>query len=492
MSELLADIRSIGELRERIPEVEARLKVFIDYLISSEQMFLNVLADAQAGVAPRPPASDIEGDLEFGLYLYWLSHPVDYFEADLSQSPAHVTATMALRHFTPTSLVGTNDFEWFQQSAYDDGIVAADGTLWTLGKYAQLDMYWLTAGINYAINLLDPDSIAHPYPGPNQAYNSTIGDGQEHLSIAIIGDWGTGPYGQEFGGQGPAVAVMNAVRNLSPDCTVHLGDVYYCGTNADRHPINEEQDNLLAPWNSGLTAPGRNFTINSNHEMYGAAKGLIDVALSSTTPFAHQNKTPYFALHFGAWVVIGLDSAYFDPSSLYMKGALGNADNTQQKQFVQSLGDLTDKKVLVMTHHNPMSYDGKTITPNKAAGARLWDAMIDLLGKQPDVWYWGHLHLGVAYNADSVLGAKGTMCRCVGHSAIPFGNAHGMDTQNVDYYAHTELSQGSKQVQNGFVMLRLDVNGSFSEIFYEVTSNGDCVEGWQSPTGALQKKSPQT
>jgi len=481
MSDLLAAIHSIGELRERIPDAEARLKGFIDYLKSSEQMLLDVIADVQADLAPRHHAPDVDGDLEFGLYLYWLSHPVDYFEADLNQSPAHVTAAMTLRHFAPTSLVRDDHFEWFQQTAYDVGIVAADGTLWTLGKYAQLDMYWLTAGISYAINLLDPGSIAHPYPGSDQAYNAPIGAGQERLSIAIVGDWGTGPYGQEFGGQGPAVAVMNAVKNLSPDCVVHLGDVYYCGTNANRYPANEEQDNLIASWDSGLTAPGRNFTINSNHEMYGAAKGLIDVALSGSTPFAHQNKAPYFALCFGAWVVIGLDSAYFDPSNLYMKGALGNADNTQQKQFVQGLGDLTAKKVLVMTHHNPMSYDGSTITSNKAAGVDLWDGMVELLGRQPDVWYWGHLHLGVAYNANSVLGAKGAVCRCIGHSAIPFGNAHGMNANNVDYYAHTELSQGAKQVQNGFAVLELDADGGFSEVFYEITSNGDRVVGWQSP-----------
>ncbi|MBL4615063.1 MAG: metallophosphoesterase [Magnetovibrio sp.] len=476
MSKLLASMSSIDELLERIPDTQQRLYDLNQYLVTSEQMLTNLMAEFVEGISPITVSHDAEGSLEFGAFLHWLNHSNQDLITSTNQDPAAAITYQALMHFAPTSIISPAHLSQFISLQH----VSKDGTLWAFEKYAQLDGGWLTAGVNYAINLLDPESIYHPYPTPDQAYKHDIGTGNESLSLAIIGDWGTGAYGNDFGGQGPAIAVMNAVRALKPDYAVHLGDVYYSGSD-ERLPQHEEQNFLVDQWNTGLTAGGTNFTINSNHEMYGAAQGLIGVALAPTTPFAHQNKTPYFALNFGQWVIIGLDSAYFDPSTLYMDGALGNSTNTQQQEFVQSLGDLSQKKVLVMTHHNPMSFDGKTISSNKKAGIGLWDGMTELLGKQPDAWYWGHLHLGVAYNENSILGATGTTCRCVGHGAIPYGNAYGMDTNNVDYYAHTPLKDGSKQVQNSFAMLTLNVDGTLSETFYEVTEVGGYTKAWESP-----------
>lgn len=482
MSKLLASIHTIEELLEKIPDAAERLEGFLRYLQASEALVRALFAEVRAGKTPSVPAPDAEGELEFGLFLYWLRLADDELEKVIPLGHELAIGLTALRHFAPASGMTDDELKLIQPGgeAYEIGIVAADGTLWTFGKFAQLDVGWLTAGINYVINLLDPASIHHPYPEPDRAYRGPLGGEKESIDIAIIGDWGCGPYGEEFGGHGPAVAVMKGVKGLKPDCVIHLGDVYYCGTD-ERLPPREEQQRLLDPWDSGATAPGTNFTINSNHEMYGAAGGLIDVALAEGTPFAAQNGTPYFALEYGQWLLIGLDSAYFDPSHLYMKGALGDDKNTQQKRFVQSLGDLSGRKVMVMTHHNPMSFDGDSIVQNKQAGIALWDAMKALLGRAPDVWYWGHLHLGNVYNANSVLGKSGTLCRCVGHSAIPFGNAHGMNTANVDYYAHTPLAGKSKQVQNGFAMVTLGRDGRvIRERFYEVNGEGACMEAWSS------------
>lgn len=480
MSKILSSIRSIEDLIERVPDIEGRLSELYKYLQTSEQVMMEFMTDVMTGKDPRPISPDVDGELEFGLFLHWLNNPIEAFEAEIQSMPLQSNALMMLRHFAPQSQISTDIFSAFQISAYDIGYVAADGTLWTFGKYAQLDVMWLSALLNYGINWVFPDTIYNPYPPAKLAYNKPIGTGKDSISIAIIGDWGTGAYGKEFGGQGPAIAVMNAVRDLNPDYAIHLGDVYYCGTDASRHPRNEEQDNFLNPWKTGISAEETNFTLNSNHEMYGAAKGLIEVALTKNSPFAHQNTAPYFALDYGNWIIIGLDSAYFDPSHLYMQGAVGGPE---QEAFVNGLGLVSgpnkDKKIMVMTHHNPMSYDGQTITPNKKAGINLLDGMKALLGKQPDLWYWGHLHLGVAYNSASALGKLGIKSRCIGHGAIPFGNASGMIAGNVDYFANTPLQPtGTKQVQNGFAVLTLQKDGKISEVFYEVTNTGACVQKW--------------
>jgi len=468
MSESLPSLSSVDDLLSHVPDAEQRLADMFKYLQASERLMQTLINEAKNGKTLSAPPHDAEGGLEFGLMLHWLHHPNEEHKSKLSALNTSDAAVMsAVRQFAPPSVLTPSQVEEFVKTATDIGWVNPEGILWALGWYTQLDPLWVLVILNYAINVLFPFAIYQPFPSANQAYKGTGNTGSK---IAIIGDWGTGAYGDKFGGSGPAMAVIEAVKQLKPDYVMHLGDVYYCGTNNRPWP-NEIRNNFLTPWEEGVFRKERSFTINANHEMYGGGHGLMKVALGEGTPFAHQNHAPYFALEFPGVVMIGLDSAYFDPSMFYSLGALGNADNTQQKEFIKSLGNISGKKVMVMTHHNPMSFDGEHIVQNTAAGQSLWDGMVELLGRQPDVWYWGHLHLGVAYNAKSALGAKGVACRCIGHSAIPFGDAYGINTDMVDYYAHTPITPGSIHAQNGFAMLTMG-NGMITEEFYEVTNTG--------------------
>ena len=462
-------MESFEQLLLTIPDTRERLSSLFRYLLASEAQLMRQINAVNSGAQLPAPSAEEEGDLEFGLILYWLRHPDEQHVDAVLANPAFSFATQALVNFAPQSSITEDMLSFLSGIDYNTGFVAADGTLYTPGKYAQLDLRWFFAAVNYVINLLDPDSIYQPFP--MAPYHTTIPTEKKSITIAILGDWGTGPYDDEYAGQGPAVAVMNAIRNLKPDYVVHLGDVYYCGTDA-RHPVHEELDNFLTQWNTGTDAKTC-FTLNSNHEMYGAAQGLIGIALNHGTPFEHQNRTTYFGLEFGAWVILGLDSAYFDPSILYMKGALGDAGNTQQRDFIsKTFGNLKDKKVFLMTHHNAIKYDGSATTP-------MWDSMLTTLGgNQPYAWYWGHLHLGAAYNA---IPGSTTLGRCVGHSAIPFGNPSGLNSTIAGYYAHTPLNIGTRQMQNGFATVTLGADGSYSEAFYEVDAQGRYSKPWSNP-----------
>jgi len=55
----------------------------------------------------------------------------------------------------------------------------------------------------------------------------------------------------------------------SCDYIVHLGDVYYAGTEL-APPPGEEMQHFLQMWPA--MPPGRSFTLNSNREMYGGAE----------------------------------------------------------------------------------------------------------------------------------------------------------------------------------------------------------------------------
>ncbi|MEG3618129.1 metallophosphoesterase [Magnetovibrio sp. PR-2] len=479
MSELISKFDNAKQLLAGVPEAKDNIQTVLEYLKACETELINTFNHLEANDgSPEGLQLGDEIELEFGAFLYHLFNPAAEHKALLAGEHVFgVVSDAVLSVAEDLGIAPALTQDLLDKMMASKWLVLPGGEILSITKYNQLDPMWTITGIYYVINTIDPKLYYGPYPEPQDAYVGTVDASQETLNMAVIGDWGTGVYGDFYDNQGPAVAVMNAVRDLGPDMAVHLGDVYYAGTD-DRLPLHEEKRFLLDQWKTGLTAAGTNFAINSNHEMYGAVQGLMGVALAPDTVFGHQNRAPYFAVNYGKWVIIGLDSARFDPSTFYMQGALGDAENTQQKRFVASLGDLSDKKVLVMTHHNPIDYKGETLVQNKKAGQPLWDGMKEVIGRTPDVWYWGHLHLGVAYNSKTVVGSDGTLCRCVGHSAIPYANAYGINTNNVDYYAHTSLADGTNQVQNGFAMLSLHADGTFDETFYECTNEGGRTAAW--------------
>ncbi|HZE64536.1 MAG TPA: hypothetical protein VE056_11680, partial [Pyrinomonadaceae bacterium] len=110
--------------------------------------------------------------------------------------------------------------------------------------------------------------------------------------------------------------------------------------------------------------------------------------------------------------------------------------------------------------HNALSYDGLT------EDTTYWNQVTSALNGDPAAWYWGHVHDGVAYKSPTVTQRK-TLARCVGHGAVPYGEAFGCASSNqVDYYAHTP-APNPPRVYNGFVLLTIAANGVITEEFYE-------------------------
>lgn len=236
-------------------------------------------------------------------------------------------------------------------------------------------------------------------------------------------------------------------------------------------PPGEEQHNLLDCWPGGRPA-GTSFTLNSNHEMYGHAKGYFKNALKSPI-FKHQKRTSYFLLENDEWQIFGLDTAWRGKAAdLFMKGTLAG----RQAKWIAKKHD-PKKKVIFMCHHNAMNLEG---TKKNS----LWRQAVKALnGRQPDYWYWGHLHNAVVYMDPS--GRQTTKARCVGHGAIPFGFAWGLvkpesiahvaagaypdshkNLDTVAYFADERVSETSPYVKNGFAVLRL-AGKRITEEFYD-------------------------
>lgn len=432
----------------------------IQYLQESEQQVIELIEYLHGHIPKYTP----KGDIEFGLVLHWLEYPPPVIKkimdgkSDLDKLFKFLWEAIAVA--VPKSNITPTEYSFLADR--DEAVPGPDGTLFGKGKYEQLDELWAWAVVNFALNEIFPVRTSFG----NDPYNKPISNiDNDSVRIAIVGDWGTGIW-DDHNTQGPAVKIMAQVKALNPHPThvIHLGDVYYAGTDL-RPPPEEEQENFVNLW-WGPSAPATSFTLNSNHEMYGDGSGYFDIALKKGGAFEHQNQTSYFALGFHDWVILGLDSALCS-ENFYMNGRLYNDKSMGQLSFIQGL-NLKDKRIIVLTHHNGMDFTG-------LQSNQLWtDVQLALSGNDPNFWYWGHVHNGVAYNHKSA--AKTSFVRCAGHSAIPFGNAWSLEDQNgnlipaVDYYAKTQSPVGPPRVRNGFVVVTITKNATtdtLTEEFYE-------------------------
>ncbi|WGD34297.1 metallophosphoesterase [Olleya sp. YS] len=379
----------------------------------------------------------------------------------------------------------------------EDGIlnhfVAEDGTLYFISKYCQLDVMWTAVLVYYAwYKHIHPRGV-HPFIAQTKMPPQL--DYPKQARVAILGDWGTGDWDDKGQDCCPAQLVIDGINSLKPDYIVHLGDVYYAGTS------NEEREHLLGLLKN--TKKAKLYTMNSNHEMYDGANGLFKVALNNPK-FVEQKGSSYFAFEIGNWVLVGLDSAYYDDSELYMSGSLYNDRGGQQQiTFLKTIKAL-NKPILLMTHHNGIGIKDHKFNIN----TKLFNQVVKALdGQLPDMWYWGHVHNGLVYNTDALKDVskleipqsttqQTPRLRCCGHASMPFGNGSGFYTEEGDkqvmreellYYSHTPLEakhptlSQKERVLNGFAIL--DINGSeVVETFYEVsnTYNGQPKAVWTS------------
>jgi hypothetical protein len=292
-------------------------------------------------------------------------------------------------------------------------------------------------------------------PFTNTPATITIPD---QVTIALLGDWG--------GNNQPAQEVASSAKGMmgAGDVIVHLGDVYYAGTDdAGLVEHDYEDDNFLKVWPG---SPGRSFALNSNHDMYAHGTGYFQTALTSST-FASQNGCSYFALCNDEFRIVGLDTAYYDPdpgATGFMTGSLGPTGPGTQAQFLQDQAQAAadaNQTLVVLSHHNGLQYDGSRTLP-------LWGevaAALAPLSGRTVIWYWGHEHMGVVYKDQAVNGIT-IRPRCCGHGCIPWGVATGLNAPNIEWYETTVVGPGSNYlVANGFATVALD-GSSIAETFY--------------------------
>lgn len=203
------------------------------------------------------------------------------------------------------------------------------------------------------------------------------------LRIAVAADWGTGLYG--------APAIARTIASETFDIIMHLGDVYYSGTE------KEVRSRFLDLWPNNANA--RRLGLNGNHEMYSGGHGYFNDVLS-----AFGQGASYFALMNDHWVLVGLDTAYED----------NDLANEQAAWLRDIAGTAGARKIVLFSHHQPFSRfetQGKDIVKKLEEAGRL------LTSGRIFAWYHGHEHLCAVYDRHPTWNL---FDRCVGHGGMPY------------------------------------------------------------------------
>jgi Calcineurin-like phosphoesterase len=212
-------------------------------------------------------------------------------------------------------------------------------------------------------------------------------------SVALFGDWGTGmPESQ---------ALLVEIKKFNPDVLMHLGDIYYSGTQ------DEIKERFLDVCTSvfGAVMP-RRFSLSGNHDMYSGGAGyygLVDQI---------EQRASYFAIQNDDWLLIGMDTGVHDFNPL-QGGATTTFLNQSEADWVNKLvANSKNQKIIFFSHHPLFSaYD--------AIGGEAVNMVLlsQLHASLPQVtaWFWGHEHRLGVYDSFQGL-ARG---RCLGHAAVP-------------------------------------------------------------------------
>ena len=240
-------------------------------------------------------------------------------------------------------------------------------------KFARDDLWgWFKSGFSWVRksryhDLLRP-ATALPDPLPDRA------------RVAVFSDWGTALYGA------PHIA-ESIRRDGAFEVVMHLGDVYYAGTE------KEMRRRFLNVWPFG--AGHRNRGLNSNHDMYSGGHAYFGLVLPR-----FDQASSYFAMQNRHWTLVCLDTAYKD----------FDLDEEQVAWIEEVLQQAGRRRVLFFSHHQLFSQFDEQ-------GRELAKRLKPILeARRVDYWFWGHEHRCVIYKAHEAWGLRG---RCVGHGGMP-------------------------------------------------------------------------
>lgn len=219
--------------------------------------------------------------------------------------------------------------------------------------------------------------------------------------VAILGDWGTG--------QNAAKLVLRQIANKKPDVVIHLGDIYYAGTQFEVNTY------FLPIWQQTLNLGDKldripTFTLAGNHDYYSGGVAYYQTLQKLGQPAS------YFCLRNANWQFIAMDTGYHDHNPAGGGDGATYLQDTEVTWLADKVNNAGGRRNVLLSHHQ--LFTAFDAIDNGEINMRLYPQVAPFLPKVA-LWLWGHEHDFTLYDSYKCLARS---C-CMGHAAFPVGEA---------------------------------------------------------------------
>ena len=294
-------------------------------------------------------------------------------------------------------------------------------------RFAPHDPMWAKAALEY-LDYFGPDGGRRkiPYVRHRNLDDFVIETLPSHARVALVGDWGSGTV--------VARQLLDQITGHQPDVLIHLGDVYYAGTE------HENRVALLDPVESILRRDGKKipvYNLSGNHDMFSGGVGFYRTLPKLNPPpdYAPEQgqQASYFCLRSigGGWQFLAMDTGLHDHDLFGTAGQLTYLEASEEAWHVDKIERFSAAggRTVLLSHHQLFSglqEIGDPKTPRtageQAANPKLlasWRKFQQAAKGGGDAaiaaWFWGHEHNLSVYQP--YLGLE--RGRCIGHGALP-------------------------------------------------------------------------
>jgi len=274
---------------------------------------------------------------------------------------------------------------------------------------------WVKAASDWLLYWDNPLAPAVPYVDWQQSGKDIHAFGvitiPENARIAIIGDFGTGL-------PDATIMLMALIKDLQPDLIIHLGDIYYSGTEAECITYTKVFTEAFT-W-LGIS-PIPVFSIPGNHEYLSGGLGFFKhvIGMNADKNLQHYNQeASYFCLRTAEhnWQFLGMDtgrnSVEGNVFTILTKAYAPWLEPSEILWHADKLENFSGKTIL-LSHHQLFSASAVIVDEGASyINQHLQDTFSKYYDKVA-AWFWGHEHiLGIFAENETGL-SKG---RLIGNS----------------------------------------------------------------------------
>jgi 3',5'-cyclic AMP phosphodiesterase CpdA len=253
--------------------------------------------------------------------------------------------------------------------------------------------YGLGGGVNGALfhaNLLPLGPIRrHEEHESGFTYELGPRDGKD-LKIALLADFANGYYHARY--------IARRLAHSKYPYAIHLGDVYYAGTDREVRAYLEE------PLREVLTDTEL-FLLSGNHEMYARGRPWLAYLDRKRQLERQRQEGTYFRLLRDGFQILGIDTEWF--------GHVRYQEPRLKLWLTNALleGRREGRTNILLSSNEPYCY-GKKETTN------LYRDLKDVIDAGLiDLWFWGNTHYGALFKRSERFPFIGS---CIGHGGYPY------------------------------------------------------------------------